>query len=406
MSARLDQVFVVGLGQIPADVLAAGTAAGQPTYVYDLQTLRARCAEIRRLPIRRKRVFFASMANDHPQLIECIKDEGHGVFVNSLKHLQIALDANMPPGRVLYASSNMVHKEMRTCADMGIRVVLDSVAQVRQFALTAGPGHDVGIRVSVGFVMENSLCDDPGYRFGVQPDELPTAVAVAAEVGIRIVGVHSYLGTNVPAAPLVGGIRRLADTAALLPDIAFLDAGGGFSVAMPGSPPFDFDAYTSGVSEQLDRLERRTGRTVEFVVEPGRYLAASCGYFFITVVDVKERSDRVFVGTNASVVTFPRPLMYPDRAEHPVGIAGRSPLEPPDPRPVYICGSSTYSQDFLARGIGLPLPRVGDTLVFGHAGAYCRSMMSRFLGKDEPLEVVLDRRSLAPAGTEILAEHA
>lgn len=406
MSGPQDQVPVAGLGRLPADVVAAGTATGQPTYVYDLETLRARCAEIRRLPIRRKRVFFASMANDHPRLIECIKDEGHGVFVNSLKHLRIALDAGMPPGRVLYASSNMVQDEMRACASLGIRVVLDSVAQVRQFALTAGPGHDVGLRVSVGFVSGDSLGDDPGYRFGVRPDELPAAVSAARGLGLRIVGVHSYLGTNVPAAPLVDGIRRLADTAALLPDIEFLDAGGGFSVAMPGSAPFDFNVYTSGVGMQLDRLERRTGRTVEFVLEPGRYLAASCGHFFITVVDVKERPDRVFVGTNASVATFPRPLMYPDRAEHPVGIAGRSPLEPPDPRPVYICGSSTYSQDFLARGIGLPLPRAGDTLVFGHAGAYCRSMMSRFLGKDEPLEVVLGRRSVGPAGTEILAEHA
>ncbi|HLI38693.1 MAG TPA: hypothetical protein VKV80_15330 [Streptosporangiaceae bacterium] len=407
MSGSLGNVPVAGLGQLPVDVAAAGTSTSRPTYVYDLATLRARCADIGRLPIRRKRVFFASMANDHPQLIECIKDAGHGVFVNSRKHMEIALGAGMPPDRMLYASSNMVDEEIRTCASVGVRVVLDSVAQIRRFGLIAGPGHEVGPRVSVGFVEGDRLRDDPGYRFGVRPDELPAAVAVARQHEMRIVGVHSYFGTNLSAAPLVDGVGKLADAAAILPDIAFIDAGCGFGVAMPGKPTFDFDAYASGVSAHLARLERRVRRTVEFLVEPGRYLAASCGYFFVTVVDVKERADRVFVGTNGSVVTFPRPLIYPDHAEHPVGIIGRSPLEQPDPRPVYVSGSSTYSQDFLARGIELPLPRVGDTLVFGHAGAYCRSMMTRFLGKDEPLEVVLDRRSATTAatGTGVLAER-
>src|SRR5262249_29368580 len=156
-----------------------------------------------------------------------------------------------------------------------------------------------------------------------------------------------------------------------------------------------FDAYAKGVGAHLDTLEREVGHAVDFFMEPGRYLAASCGYYFVTVVDVKERADRVFIGTDGSVATFPRPLMYPDRADHPVGILGRNVIDPPDPRPVYVSGSSTYSQDFLARDIRLPLPRVGDTLVFGHAGAYCRSMITRFLGKDDPLEVVLDQE---PAG--------
>ncbi|NUT54039.1 MAG: hypothetical protein HOV94_43140 [Saccharothrix sp.] len=377
---------LTGFGPLPGRVLDAGTADDFPTYVYDLAALRARCAELDALPVPRKRVHFASMANDHPKVIGCVRRAGHGVFVNSRKHLDVALRAGVPADRVLYASSNMVDEEMRACADLGVRVVLDSVAQLRRFGAVAGPGHDVGLRVSVGCVDGGELRDDPGYRFGVLPAEVPAASAAARAAGLRVVGAHSYFGTNLTAAPLVEGIGRLAEAAAALPDLAFLDAGGGFGVAMPDERAFDFATYAAGVREHLDRL----ARPVEFVLEPGRYLAADCGYFFVTVVDVKERADRVFVGTNASVAVFPRPLLYPDRARHPVGVVGRDPAEPPDPRPVYVCGSSTYSQDFLARDIRLPLPRVGDVLVFGHAGAYCRSMVTRFLGRDTPREVVLD----------------
>ena len=394
-----DYIPAAGLGMLSGEIATVGTAASRPTYVYDLRTLRARCSEISGLPIRRKRVFFASMANDHPRVIECIKDQGHGVFVNSARHFRIARDAGVPADRVLYASSNMTDSEMRMCADFGVRVVLDSVAQVRRFGEVAGPGHEVGLRVSVGFVVDDDLRDDPGYRFGVHPGELDLAVAAAADHGIRIVGVHSYFGTNLRAAPLVRGIGRLAEAAALLPDLSFLDAGGGLGVSMPGSALFDFDTYVKGVDAHLDTLEQKVGHAVDFFMEPGRYLAASCGYYFVTVVDIKERADRVFIGTDGSVATFPRPLMYPDRADHPVGILGRSVIDPPDPRPVYVAGSSTYSQDFLARGIRLPLPQVGDTLVFGHAGAYCRSMITRFLGKEDPLEVVLGQEPENADGT-------
>jgi diaminopimelate decarboxylase len=383
-------VPAAGLGEVPDHVVAAGTAHGRPTYVYDLETLRDRCREVGSLAIEPKSVFFATMANDHPRVVECVREAGHGVFVNSRRHLEIALSGGFDVEDVVYAASNMVEDEMRLCLAHGVRVVLDSTEQVRRYGRMAGPGHEVGLRVSVGYADGDTLRTDPGYRFGVLPEELPAAVAAARGQGLRIGGIHSYFGTDLPAEPLVEGIGRLAEVAATLPDVTFLDAGGGFCVPMPGEAPFDLGAYGSGVSGHLARLRLRLGRPVEFLVEPGRYLAASCGYFFVTVVDVKQRADRVFVGTTGSVAMFPRPLLYPERGVHPCGIVGRDPLEAADPRPIYVCGNSTYSQDFLARGIRLPLPCAGDTLVFGNAGAYCRSMATRFLGKERPVEVVLD----------------
>src|SRR5262245_54862102 len=46
MSTQLAAVPAAGLGHLPAHVVAAGTAHDRPTYVYDLATLRARCAEV------------------------------------------------------------------------------------------------------------------------------------------------------------------------------------------------------------------------------------------------------------------------------------------------------------------------------------------------------------------------
>jgi diaminopimelate decarboxylase len=97
----------------------------------------------------------------------------------------------------------------------------------------------------------------------------------------------------------------------------------------------------------------------------------------------------VFVGTNGSVAIFPRPLLHGAEARHPCHLVEHE-ARPVHPLPLDICGNSTYSQDFLARKINLPLPRRGDTLVFLQAGAYGRSMITQFLGKDRPSEIVVE----------------
>ena len=58
--------------------------------------------------------------------------------------------------------------------------------------------------------------------------------------------------------------------------------------------------------------------------------------------------------------------------------------------PAFVCGSSTYSGDILAAEIPLPRLKRGDLLMFRNAGAYCRSMMTDFLGKARPEEFFVE----------------
>ena len=55
-------------------------------------------------------------------------------------------------------------------------------------------------------------------------------------------------------------------------------------------------------------------------------------------------------------------------------------------KPVDVVGATTYSRDFMSRGVALPRVSVGDWLHFDHAGSYCHSMITRFLGQDLPPE--------------------
>ena len=391
---------------IPHHILHEARRADRPIYVYDLAVLRERLARLERLPIASKRIHFASMANDHPQILAEIGTAGHGVFVNSPAHLALALGAGVPASRIIFASSNMTRHEMETCLTNGIHAILDSPDQVAAFDALAPAGTTIGIRVNVGSATEaEHLDNEASYRFGLLPEDI--ADVLAGLRNLRIVGVHSYFGTDImEPGVLLAGLERLVLTAEHLPDLAYVDSGGGFGIADDlAALPFDLETWGRGAASIMAGLEARVGRSIALVIEPGRWLAAPIGWFFTRIVDVKLRSDRIFAGSTASVAQFPRLLVYPERARHPcenLDAAGRAKA----PHPIWISGNSTYSRDFLARGIELPLPVPGDLIVFHHAGAYCRSMLTRFLGKDQPEEIILDTAAERAKDAAALIEAA
>ncbi|NEU98281.1 diaminopimelate decarboxylase family protein [Bradyrhizobium uaiense] len=376
---------------VPSHVIAHALCEEGPVYVYDLAVLRQRLARLDALPIRRKQVHFATMANDNPQVLSEIAAAGHGAFVNSARHLSLALSAGFSPDRIIFASSNMTPDEMRHCHSCGVHLVLDSLAQVETFDAMASRDTAIGVRVNVGSAIDApDIADEPSYRFGLLPEELTCAVERVRR--LRICGVHSYFGTDIMSpATLAEGLRRLVNVAVSLPDLSYVDSGGGFGVPEEvGAPEFDLDTYGRLVAAELSGLESRLGRPVKLVIEPGRWLVAPIGWFFVRVVDVKRRPDRIFVGTAASVAQFPRPLVYPEKARHACEIVTCERSRALADRPIWLSGNSTYSRDFLARSVTLPEPEVGDLIAFHHAGAYCRSMVTRFLGKEMPVEIALD----------------
>jgi diaminopimelate decarboxylase len=99
------------------------------------------------------------------------------------------------------------------------------------------------------------------------------------------------------------------------------------------------------------------------------------------VTDIKIFNDQQLIGVNASCVQFPRPLFYPDSAFHPVSVVRNNGSSTGNSiMPSSIFGCSTYSRDYLAREIDLPQAHIGDLVILGHAGSYCATAHTSFLG--------------------------
>ncbi|MCK5571173.1 MAG: hypothetical protein KAJ12_00365 [Bacteroidetes bacterium] len=367
-----------------------------PFYLYDTSAIREMCKRFRSLPYPETFSHFACMANANPDFLRIIRQEGLNVFVNSLEHLRTVVECGFTGKEIVFAASAMNRELMRKVNATGAIVILDSLNQVELWERVC-PGAQFGIRCNIGGKVEAKKTRG-GYfigkesRLGLIPGEIESL-----EGNPCVAGLHLYVGTDICSIPYFRQCyRALGEFAPLFPALSFMDIGGGFGLVDEGGEEFDFTEYGAMAADVMSELSTSLGRQIRMLIEPGRVIGGRAGYFVARVTDVKFREGRQLIGVNASSVQFPRPLFYPDSAHHPVTLLhanqwgnGASGI----PGAVYGC--STYSRDFLARDVMLPRAQIGDIIVLGHAGSYCATAFTHFLGFEQPREIFDDCQTSA-----------
>jgi diaminopimelate decarboxylase len=173
----------------------------------------------------------------------------------------------------------------------------------------------------------------------------------------------------------------------VLPNLEYLDVGGGFGVAyQEDRSRLDLQTLGREVSGRLQALSRKRGRAIRLIIEPGRLLVAEAGTLLMKVVSVKERGGRRYVGVDSTVGNIVVESVY--HPYHRIEALTRrgAVLE----IPTDVCGNTTHSRDYLGRSCRLPELLPGDLLALYDAGAYGYAMSSHFLNRPRPAEVVID----------------
>lgn len=356
---------------------------GSPLYVYEADLVRATYARfVAAFAHRPLQLHYAIVCNKNRYLVRLLAELGAGIHANTPGDAFAAIAAGVPTGRIVYSGTNLDARDFAFLLERGIRMNLDSLDQLRDRARLGGPG-DVGLR----YLIDD---DDRPNRIGVAPGELPEALAIAARAGLRITGLHMYAGTNTRrAGRFVSCLDRLVEAAAGLPDLAWLDIGGGFGLAYAdGDPELPLAELGREVSARMGRLAEARGRPIELVIEPGRYLVGAAGSLLVTVVSVKTRGGRRYVGVDSTVGNLVVPSVY--HAKHRIEALGAAAERPLLDIPTDVCGNTTHSRDYLGRNLRLPELAPGDVLRLRDVGAYGYAMSSHFLNRPRPAEVVID----------------
>lgn len=320
------------------------------------------------------------MANDNPTLLKILESNGFGIFVNSRKHMQLALDCGFSPNRIIFASTGICKPTMKLIIDKKVQINIDSRDQLKLYG-KLNPGGEIGIRLNIDEKSKNNIFTGLESRIGVLESELSEVFEIAKKHNLRITGTHVYLGTDVTSLEdLLDGVDKTLAISNQFKDLECVDLGGGFPI---DSNRFDFALYKDLITNKMTEYSKTRGRNIKLILEPGRSMFGNCAHFFTQVSDVKERPDRILICCNSSASLIPRAMFYEDY--NPVEVYNAS-TDKQYTKPVDVVGSTTYSRDFMAKGVELPIVNVGDWLKFDFAGSYCYSMITRFLGQATPPE--------------------
>lgn len=350
-------------------------------YIYDIKKIRLKCQMFQQLSYPHKSIHFATMANIHPNFLSLMREEKMNVFVNSLIHLEAVHKAGFRGHDIIFTSSALTEKTMKRMEQYDVQVNLDSPGQLEQWKRLF-PQKRVGIRCNIGDHVK-PYSNHAGSFIGSESRLGFTEAEIKAlPYKSFIKGLHLYVGTDIfDISYFSACYQELIKLASDFTDLEYLNFGGGFGVAENGVDHFDIVAYDAEVTRLMNEFSEQKGKNIRLLLEPGRIIGGNAGYFVACVTDTKSRLDSRLVGVNASTVQFPRPLMYPDTASHPVAVVreGKQ-LHAAECLPTTVYGCSTYSRDIFSNLMDLPELQVGDILVYGNAGSYSASSYMQFLG--------------------------
>ena len=388
------------------DLVELAHTHGTPLYVYDEETVRARCREYVSAMAGRGEVLYSAKAFASPGFLQVVASEGLGLDVVSAGELFVALAAGYPVAGIHFLGNNKSAEDIDAAWHARATLVIDGFHEfdlVRQ-VVPAGSSMRCEVRVSPGvrpdthdYISTGQV--DSKFGFSVESGAARAAIVQAlVHDRMELVGLHSHIGSQVfDLRGHVAAMEIMLDLVAELSrDVGFqparLSAGGGLGISYTrdDDPPTPRQFVDTLLAALAGGVARRGLRTPRLVVEPGRSIAGPAGVALYTVGSIKDIPGvRRYVAVDGGMGDNIRPKLYGARYE---AFLASDPEAAAD-RVVTIAGKYCETTDVLVTDAALPEVRTGDLVCLPAAGAYCLAMASNYNGMPRP-EVVMVRDGL------------
>lgn len=375
------------LGGVSAESLARNY--GTPLYVYEQDVIEQRYADLNEgIPYRPLQIHYACKANANVYLLALLRARGANIETVSPGEICLAFEAGFAARQVIHTCSNMSEQELRFLVEQQVLVNLDSLSQIQRYGQFR-PDAAVSLRINTDLGAGHHphvITGGPGSKFGIHTSQLEQAKQTAARYGLRIVGIHQHIGSNILEESVwIKAMRALLSVAWSFAELEFVDFGGGLGVPYrPEDRRLDMVSLGHEVSCVFAEFCRAYGRSLKLILEPGRYLMAEAGTLLASVTEIKRTPSHTFVGLDTGFNHLIRPAMY--GAYH--AVINASQVEGPE-EIVSIAGNLCESGDLFARERELTQCREGDVLAILNSGAYGYVMSSNYNARPRPAEVLV-----------------
>jgi diaminopimelate decarboxylase len=373
------------------DAEKLGRKHGTPLFLYDPARLLANVGRLGGAFERaglRHRLLYALKANRHPAFLDTLRTRTDiGVDVCSPQEVALALKHGWAAGDLSYTGTNLSDRDLDVILAHPLILNLDSMSALRRVGARA-PGRRIGLRVNpqvgTGYSPQLTYSGDKPTKFGIYPDRLAEAVAEARRHRLDVRGLHFHIGSGWLREGLpifLEAVRRVAEMARLIPDLEYVNVGGGLGIPLRAAEaPVDLDAYCGGLARHLGPF----GVTV--FTEPGDFLVKDAALLLVEVVTVEDKQGVRFVGVDCGFNAYCMPALYHYAQEV---VLCRAAAAPPV-RECTIAGHINEAGDLFAEGCPLPEVREGDILALLNTGGYGAAMASHHCARPPAAELALE----------------
>jgi diaminopimelate decarboxylase len=370
------------------DAEALAREHGTPLYVYDLVRVEEQARALQRAlggAGLRHRVRLALKAQRELEYLAFLRtlgapgtEESVGLDVCSPGELRLALDLGWEPSEISYTGTNLSERDLDGILETGVHLNVDLLTQLERVGRRA-PGSVVGVRINprIGAAYPGggqTYAGDRPTKFGIYPERLEEALAIARRHGLTIDTVHvhaGYLYLTDALAFVDETMRRVAVATRTLQDagcpIVEVNTGGGLGVPFrPGDRPLDLAAWADVLARHLRPLGVVVG------TEPGEFLAKECAVHLAEVVSVEDRDGTTFVGLDTGWNVINEHFVY-RIPFHPI-LCRAADGEPA--AHVTVSGHINEGNDLFAQDHPMPPVVEGDVIAIPNVGSYNASMVS------------------------------
>lgn len=362
---------------------------GTPLYLYNTDVIKRQYLRMKSafsgMPCKIK---YPAKALSNINILKYIKKLGAELDTVSIQEVKLGLQAGFEPQEIIFTPNCVSFEEIKEVATLGVVINIDNISVLEQFGHEYEDHIPICIRFNPHIYAGGNQKIQTGHidsKFGISIYQKRHVHRIIQANKIKVIGVHVHTGSDIlNASAYLESASIMFDLAKEFPDLDFIDFGSGFKVAYKeGDVTTDIEGVGLKLTEAYQDFIQSYGKQVEIWFEPGKYLVSEAGSFLMKTNVIKPTPATVFVGVDAGLNHFIRPMMYASyhdifNLSNPLGtkriytIVG------------YICETDTFGSDRKLSEV-----REGDILCMKNAGAYGYVMSSNYNSRLRPAEVMI-----------------
>jgi len=344
-----------------------------PTYVFDINELVNRIKYLRENLPSKVHICYAIKANTF--IVKDVEKYVDRFEVCSPGEYEICREQEIDYNKIFISGVNKTTASIKRVLDSS-EVRLFSVESLNQYKLLKETNQKIKVILRLTH----------GNQFGVNEEDIIRIIKENENHSeIEIVGLQYFTGTQKTS---IKKLKRELDyldsfIEKIKNDLGFefeeLEFGTGFPVYYFEDNKFDEDDFMKQFSAIISNMNYKG----KIVLEIGRSIVASCGYYLTRVIDVKTNSNENFAIVDGGInhITYYGQFMAMKIPKIDIWPKKKEAKE----EKWNVCGSLCTINDILVKQFSTQTLDIGDVLVFNNVGAYSMTEgLSLFLSRDLP----------------------